>query len=75
MTVGGVEMLGGLGVVADEVETVEIAAALTVVGNARDKGGEELNVFVGNVSVAVGVTVSDFIASNGTAPTPILCSR
>jgi hypothetical protein len=63
MTVGGVEILGGLGVVAEEevvVVTRDILLVVVVGKGVRDKGGEEGNVFVGNVSVVVGATASVF---------------
>lgn len=55
-------MLGGFGVVVEEVALMrDTAVVVVVIGNgARDKGGEEGNVFVGNVSVAVGTTESVF---------------
>jgi len=54
-------MLGGLGVVVEEVALMSDTVVVVVTGNgARDKGGEEGNVFVGNVSVAVGTTESVF---------------
>lgn len=60
MTVGGVEMLGGLGVVVEEVLDVTNDTAVVVGNGARVRGGEEGNVFVGNVSAAVGAMDSVF---------------
>lgn len=60
MTVGGVEILGGLGVVVDEVLEVTNETAVVVGNGASVRGGEEGNVFMGNVSAAVGATDSVF---------------
>jgi len=61
---GGVEILGGLGVVVEEVALMsDIVVVVVVTGNdAKDKGGEgeEENVFVVNVSVAVETIDSGF---------------
>lgn len=52
ITVGGVEIFDGLGVVVEEVALMSDTVVVVVTGNgARDKGGEEGNVFVGNVAV------------------------
>lgn len=53
--VGEVEMLGGLGVVVEEV-VINGIVAVVAGSDARDNGGEEGKVSVGNVSIAVGAT-------------------
>lgn len=59
MTVGGVEILGGLGVFVEDV--LEVTSETVVAGNgASDRGGEEGNVFAaGNIS-AIGAAASAF---------------